>query len=118
MKRFALLISVALLGFFSCTNECMNKADVSNSAQQINITWHNFDENSNIASAVDVMKYYQDSLGVDVFVISHPDSTGVGVIRYDDPTAEVFRKEIEKAKEKMESVQHGPQDTCIKNNKK
>ena len=58
------------------------------------IDWGNFAEGSADNGFEGAMKVFWGVMHQNVFIITHPDSTSIGIIRFDDPTAEVFRERM------------------------
>ena len=105
MKRVCLAAAfVALLatGFTSCDKQ-ENPVDerVAYMASTPKISWFSFDAESEMTGFEGAMNAFWESplFPMGVFIITHPDSTSIGVIAYNNPTAEVFRNRIETVKE-------------------
>ena len=100
MKKTCFYIA-ALLSVVFITTSCSKDIDndvpdseiISTSAPSI--IWNEFAEGSMLVGFEGAMDIFWDVFKMDVFIITHPDSTSIGIIRCDDPTAEVFRKRFE-----------------------
>lgn len=58
------------------------------------ITWGSFAEGSVDNGFEGAMKVFWGALHQNVFIITHPDSTSIGIIPFDDPTAKIFRDKM------------------------
>ena len=58
------------------------------------ITWGSFAEGSVDNGFEGAMKVFWGALHQNVFIVTHPDSTSIGIIPFDDPTAKIFREKM------------------------
>lgn len=101
MKKVFLAVAFAAVAL--CANVSCERQDETRSYYQTvgdesfhyvnpdDIIWSNWDPASVIQSKEKMMELLWHQWGDAVFLITHPDSAGVGIIRCDNPSAQVFR---------------------------